>query len=76
MATGTLSNSSIIIKDMTNQELEKIEANEDREKDYSPEYPLGGMIEPYDIEREKELVEKILAKSEIGLDKHFTKEDN
>jgi len=23
--------------------------------DYDPQYPLGGMVEPYDIEREKEL---------------------
>jgi hypothetical protein len=28
---------------------------DDQENDCSAEYPLGGMIEPYDIEREKEL---------------------
>jgi len=28
--------------------------NVNEESDHSPEYPLGGMIEPYDIEREKE----------------------
>jgi len=36
-----------------NQEPEKIEAEE-----CSEDYPLGGMIEPYDIEKEKELTEK------------------
>lgn len=28
----------------------------DNEQDYNPEYPLGGMIEPYDIEREKDML--------------------
>lgn len=36
--------------------------NENRQADmrqeYSADYPLGGMLEPYDIEREQELVEK------------------
>lgn len=44
------------------QELEKIEAEErlaeELKQEYSEDYPLGGMIEPYDIEREKELTEK------------------
>jgi len=26
-------------------------------EEYSEDYPLGGMVEPYDIEREKELTE-------------------
>lgn len=28
------------------------------EKEFSEDYPLGGMCEPYDIEREKELIEQ------------------
>jgi hypothetical protein len=26
---------------------------------FSEEYPLGGMVEPYDIEREKEMLSEI-----------------
>ena len=28
-------------------------------ENYSEDYPLGGMLEPYDIEKEKELVEEL-----------------
>lgn len=27
-------------------------------EDYSEDYPLGGMVEPYDIEREKNLCDE------------------
>lgn len=40
---------------------------------YSEEYPLGGVIEPYDIEREKQLddEEKELEKQKNKYDKHL-----
>lgn len=27
---------------------------EEPEPDYSPEYPFGGLVEPYDLERDEE----------------------
>jgi hypothetical protein len=40
---------------MNEKTLEETEKEEDlREFNETAEYPLGGMIEPYDIEREKE----------------------
>ncbi len=28
------------------------------EDEYTDDYPIGGMVEPYDIERDKELTDK------------------
>lgn len=39
----------------------KIELQEEDPEDYSPETPIGGSIEPYDIEREKALIDEIEA---------------
>lgn len=47
----TLPNSRNDIKDMTDKEFEKEECSAD--------YPLGGTLEPYDIMREQEHLEKL-----------------
>lgn len=36
---------------------ELVEEDEDEKNDASPDYPLGGSLEPYDIERDKEILD-------------------
>lgn len=36
------------------------------EQEYSEDYPIGGMVEPYDIEREQELLD---SSQNLALDK-------
>jgi hypothetical protein len=43
------------LKDKIRNDVEQDILKQDEENDCSEDYPLGGMLEPYDIEKEKDL---------------------
>ena len=47
-----------ITEEHRQEELERRAVEQIESADFSECYPLGGMVEPYDIEREKELIRK------------------